>query len=158
MRLASPAGEDITLLTLYVIDCPGPVAVETLFRDGPMDIMTTPYIYTASAETFEEYVIKASNDRPILVDLWAEWCPPCLVIGPILEAIVHDYAGAIALVKIEVDEGDNMKIAGSYRVRGFPTILLIEAGEERGRFSSARPAQFIRDFIAQHSRLPTQVV
>lgn len=115
--------------------------------------MSTSYIYTASADSFEQYVIQASNDRPILVDLWAEWCPPCLVIGPILEKVVHDYAGAIALVKIEVDDGENMKIAGRFRVRGFPTVLLIEAGAERGRFSSARPAHFIRDFIAKHSRL-----
>lgn len=115
--------------------------------------MNTQHIFTACADTFEEYVIGASNDRPVLVDLWAEWCPPCLVIAPVLEKIVHEYAGAIALVKIEVDAGANMKIAGRFRVRGFPTILLIEAGEERGRFSSARPAHFIRDFIVQHSRL-----
>ncbi len=115
--------------------------------------MTKPYIYTASLETFEEVVIQASHDRPILVDLWAEWCPPCLVIGPLLEKVVGEYAGAIALVKIEVDDGHNMKIAGRFRARGFPTILLIEDAEERGRFTSARPAHFIRNFIEQHSRL-----
>jgi putative thioredoxin len=115
--------------------------------------MTKPHIYTASLNTFEEVVIQASYDRPILVDLWAEWCPPCLVIGPVLEKVVSDYAGAIALVKIEVDDGENMKIAGRFRVRGFPTILLIEDAEERGRFTSARPAHFIRDFIEQHRKL-----
>ena len=117
--------------------------------------MSKPHIYSASLENFEELVIEASRQRPILVDLWAEWCPPCLVIGPVLEKVVSDYSGAVALVKIEVDDGDNMKIAGRFRVRGFPTILLIEDGEERGRFSSARPAHFVRDFIEQHSRLLT---
>lgn len=115
--------------------------------------MTKPHIYSASLENFEELVIQASRQRPILVDLWAEWCPPCRVIGPVLEKVISDYAGAVALVKIEVDDGDNMKIAGRFRVRGFPTILLIEDGEERGRFSSARPAHFVREFIDQHSRL-----
>lgn len=113
-------------------------------------------IYNADLETFEEVVIQASQQRPVLVDLWAEWCPPCVVIAPVLEKVVTEYAGKVALVKVEVDAGDNMKIAGRYRVRGFPTILLIEEGEERGRFSSARPAHFIRDFVEQHSRLLTQ--
>ena len=110
-------------------------------------------VYNASLETFEEVVIGGSHRRPVLVDLWADWCPPCLVIAPVLEKVVGDYGGRVALVKIEVDAGDNMKIAGRYRVRGFPTILLIEAGEEVGRFSSARPAHFVREFIEQHSRL-----
>ena len=113
-------------------------------------------VYNASLETFEEVVIGDSHRRPVLVDLWADWCPPCLVIAPVLEKVVGDYGGRVALVKIEVDAGDNMKIAGRYRVRGFPTILLIEAGEEVGRFSSARPAHFVREFIEQHSRLLAQ--
>ena len=113
-------------------------------------------VYNASLETFEEFVIGDSHRRPVLVDLWADWCPPCLVIAPVLEKVVRDYGGRVALVKIEVDAGDNMKIAGRYRVRGFPTILLIEAGEEAGRFSSARPAHFVREFIEQHSRLLAQ--
>ena len=113
-------------------------------------------VYNASLETFEEVVIGDSHQRPVLVDLWADWCPPCLVIAPVLEKVVAEFAGRVALVKIEVDAGDNMKIAGRYRVRGFPTILLIEGGEEVGRFSSARPAHFVREFIEQHSRLLAQ--
>ena len=112
-----------------------------------------PPIFNAALETFDELVIEASRQRPVLVDLWADWCPPCVVIAPVLEKVVTDYAGKVALVKIEIDDGDNMKIAGRYRVRGFPTIMLFEDGEERGRFSSARPAHFVRDFIEQHSRL-----
>ncbi|MBI5461784.1 MAG: thioredoxin family protein [Gammaproteobacteria bacterium] len=110
-------------------------------------------IYTAMLASFDELVIQASHQRPVLVDLWADWCAPCVVIAPILEKVIAEYAGKVALVKIEVDDGDNMKIAGRYRVRGFPTIMLFEDGEERGRFSSARPVHFVRDFIAQHSRI-----
>lgn len=114
--------------------------------------MSKPYVFSASLETFEEQVIQASFQRPILLDLWAQWCAPCLVIGPVLERVVAEYEGALALVKVEVDDGENMKIAGRYRARGFPTILLIEDGEERGRFTSARPAHFIHDFLHQYSR------
>jgi len=110
-------------------------------------------IFNVDLEGFDEQVIQASFQRPILVDLWADWCSPCVVIAPILEKVIAEFEGKVALVKIEVDDGDNMKIAGRYRVRGFPTILLFEDGEERGRFSSARPAHFVRDFIAQHSRI-----
>jgi len=111
-------------------------------------------IFNATLDSFDELVIQASHQRPVLVDLWADWCAPCVVIAPILEKVIAELEGKVALVKIEVDDGDNMKIAGRYRVRGFPTIMLFEDGEERGRFSSARPAHFVRDFIAQHSRIP----
>lgn len=114
---------------------------------------TQPYIFKTSFETFEQDVIEASQERPILVDIWAEWCAPCLAIAPILEKVIHAYAGACALAKLDVDEGENMKIAGQYAVRGFPTILLIQQGEELGRFSGAQPAHFIEGFIATHTHL-----
>ena len=114
---------------------------------------THPLIFETHYETFEKDVIEASHERPMLVDLWADWCAPCHTIAPILEKVIHDYAGAVALAKLEVDEGENMKIAGHYAVRGFPTILLIQNGEEIGRFSGAKPAHFIKDFIATHTHL-----
>jgi putative thioredoxin len=61
--------------------------------------------------------------------------------------------GEVRLAKLEVDKGQNMKLAGKYRVRGFPTIMLFESGVEKARFSSARPKQFIEDFIYEHSLL-----
>lgn len=108
-------------------------------------------IYVVNLEDFEVKVLEASHQRPILVDLWAEWCPPCLVIGPILEKVVREHAGGVALAKVEVDEGENMKIAGRYQARGFPSILLIQDGEERARFAGAKPQSFIEDFIAQNA-------
>ena len=106
-------------------------------------------IYEVFLEDFDENVIQASAERPILVDLWAEWCPPCVVIAPVLESIVKARGGRIALAKLEVDEGENMKIAGRYQVRGFPTILLIYKGEEIDRFSGAKPRAFVEQFIDQ---------
>lgn len=85
----------------------------------------------------------------VLVDLWADWCPPCLVIGPVLEQLVREYDGEVSLAKLEVDEGENMKIAGQYQVRGFPTVILFRDGEEKGRFSGAKSAGFIEQFIIE---------
>ncbi|MAT64240.1 MAG: thiol reductase thioredoxin [Gammaproteobacteria bacterium] len=110
-------------------------------------------IYNVDYGDFEAQVLTPSHERPILVDLWAEWCSPCLVIAPVLERVIAGFGGAVWLAKVEVDEGENMKLAGHYRVRGFPTLILFERGEEKARFSSARPQHFIREFIEQHSEL-----
>ena len=114
---------------------------------------TLPLIFETHYETFQKDVIEASHERPVLVDLWADWCAPCHTVAPILEKVIHAHAGAVDLAKLEVDEGENMKIAGHYAVRGFPTILLIQNGEEIGRFSGAKPAHFIEDFITTHTHL-----
>ncbi len=110
-------------------------------------------IFVVNLDDFEEKVIQASQHKPILVDLWAEWCSPCRVIAPILEQLADEMDGEIGIAKIEVDEEDNMKIAGRYQVKGFPTLILFQHGEEQARFSGARPLGFIRDFVEQHTEL-----
>jgi putative thioredoxin len=107
-------------------------------------------IFDVDYEHFQDLVVKASDEKPVLVDLWAEWCSPCLVIAPVLKKLVAEYDGQIRLAKVEVDEGENMKLAGHYKVRGFPTVLLIINGEEVARFSGAKPMSFLRDFIDDH--------
>ncbi|WP_347306272.1 thioredoxin family protein [Thiobacter aerophilum] len=112
-----------------------------------------PLIYDTSLENFERDVIAASRETPILVDFWADWCPPCIVLAPVLEKVVQTSGGKLRLAKVEVDEGDNMKLAGRYGLRGFPTVLLFVDGEERARFASARPERWVRDFLKQHGGL-----
>lgn len=107
-------------------------------------------IFDVTVEDFEEQVIKRSHQQLVLLDMWADWCPPCLVIAPILERLVAEHNDVLALAKIEVDEGHNMKIAGRYHARGFPTIILFSKGEEVERFSGAKPLSFVRDLIARH--------
>ena len=107
-------------------------------------------IFDTDVEAFEKEVIEASHHHPILVDLWADWCPPCVVVAPILKKVIENYDAEIALAKIEVDEGKNMKIAGQYQVRGFPTILFIQNGEEKARFSGAQSESFIENFIDEN--------
>lgn len=111
------------------------------------------WIFDADYETFESLVLGPSHERPILVDLWADWCSPCLVLTPVLIRIVEEFGGRLHLAKIEVDEGENMKLAGHYRVRGFPTVILFELGCERARFSGARHVHAVREFVEQHSSL-----
>lgn len=104
-------------------------------------------IFNTQYEDFDEQVLARSHQLPVLVDFWADWCSPCQVIAPVLEKVIADYDGQVCLAKLEVDEGENMKLAGHYRVRGFPTIMLFHHGEEKGRFSGAKNKTYIETFI-----------
>lgn len=104
-------------------------------------------IFNVDYEEFQQRVLAESYQRAVLVDLWADWCPPCLVIAPILERITREFDGEIVLAKVEVDEGENMKIAGQFQVRGFPTVIFFKDGKEIDRFSGAQTAGFIEQFI-----------
>ena len=112
--------------------------------------MSDQAIFDVDVEAFDERVLDASLQTPVLVDFWADWCAPCHAISPHLASVISDLAGHVRLAKVEVDEGENMKLAGRYKVRGFPTVMLFSAGEEIARFSGARPANWIENWIDQH--------
>ncbi|MBT4837165.1 MAG: thioredoxin [Methylococcales bacterium] len=99
----------------------------------------------ADEKNFKVSVVESSFKQPILVDFWAEWCSPCLVIAPRLMEVVTEYQGKVLLAKVEVD--DNMRLAGKYKIRGFPSILFFYHGQEVSRFSGAIPKIKIRKFI-----------
>ena len=105
------------------------------------------YIFDIDLDDFESRVLEASFQQPVLVDFWADWCSPCISLAPMLYKIIKEYEGQILLAKLEVDEGKNMKLAGQYQTRGFPTVILFQNGEEQERFTGSKPMHFIREFI-----------
>ena len=109
----------------------------------------TALIFDTHLPQFEQDVVAASNVQPMLVDFWADWCPPCSTLTPILERLIPSYGGRIRLAKIEVDADDNMKLAGRYAMRGFPTVLLFVKGEMVARFHSAKSEPWVRAFISE---------
>ena len=111
---------------------------------------SSPDIFDVSFEDYDERVIAASHNVPILVDLWADWCMPCLVIAPKLKTLIGEFEGRLKLAKLEVDAGENMRLAGKYKVRGFPTVILFINGEEKARFHGAKPLSFLREFVEDH--------
>jgi len=109
-------------------------------------------IFDVSENDFEQRVINAPSRTPIIVDFWAEWCPPCRALTPVLEKIARQSGEEVSLAKIEVD--DNMHLAGRYGLRGFPTVIVFIGGEEQGRFSGFKPESEVIDFLADCSALP----
>ncbi|MCK5092335.1 MAG: thioredoxin fold domain-containing protein [Gammaproteobacteria bacterium] len=104
----------------------------------------------SSLQDFSGKALDASHNQPVLVDFWADWCSPCLVIAPVLEKVAREYQKELLLVKVEVDEGENMKLAGRYKLRGFPTVMLFMDGKEAGRFSGAKPYNEIKRFLDKY--------
>ncbi|NWG30157.1 MAG: thioredoxin fold domain-containing protein [Rhodocyclaceae bacterium] len=108
------------------------------------------FIFDVDLEDFDARVIEASKIKPVIVDFWADWCPPCRALTPVLERVARAFEGRLLLAKVEVDEGANMKLAGRYGLKGFPTVLLFIGGEIKGRFSGARAEHWVRDFLEEH--------
>jgi thioredoxin 1 len=109
-----------------------------------------PLIFDVNEPEFQRDVIEASKECPIMVDFWADWCPPCRVLTPVLERVIAANKGKVRLAKVEVDEGDNMRIAGRFGLRGFPTVILFVNGEETGRFNSAHPDIWVQQFLDEN--------
>ena len=76
-------------------------------------------------ETFDADVLK--NDKPVLVDYWAEWCGPCKMVAPVLEAIAEEHGDKLDIVKLNVDE--NPKVAQKYGILNIPTLGVFKNGE-----------------------------
>ena len=101
-----------------------------------------------TTENFEQEVIAASMSQPVLVDFWAPWCGPCKAIGPILEKLEVEYAGAFKLAKINSD--DEQQLAGAFGIRSIPTVVLLKNGQPVDGFMGALPEGQVREFLDKH--------
>ena len=73
---------------------------------------------------FQEIVVNA--DKPVMIDLWAEWCGPCRMVGPIVEELSREYDGKVVVCKLDVD--NNPGVTAQFGVRNIPTILFFKGG------------------------------
>jgi len=95
--------------------------------------------------SFMADVIEASKHQPVIVDFWATWCGPCRTLGPALEKAVRGAAGAVKMVKIDVDA--NPAYAGQLRVQSIPTVYAFVNGQPVDGFQGAIPDSQIKAFI-----------
>jgi putative thioredoxin len=103
------------------------------------------YIVEVSEVDFEYEVIAYSQQTPVVVDFWAEWCGPCRTLGPILEKLAEEAAGNFRLAKINVDENPNLSIR--YNVRSIPAVKAFRHGQVVSEFVGVQPESRIREFI-----------
>ena len=97
--------------------------------------------------TFQHDVLDRSQEVPVVVDLWAEWCGPCRTLGPILERVIGETGGQVALAKVDIDS--NPQVAAAFQVQSIPAVFAISEGKVVDSFIGALPEPSVRDFVAK---------
>lgn len=95
--------------------------------------------------TFEREVLARSEQVPVVVDLWAEWCGPCKTLGPILEKVVAEADGRVVLAKVDVDR--NPQTAAAFQVQSIPAVYAVRDRQVVDGFIGALPEPQVRQFI-----------
>jgi thioredoxin 1 len=97
--------------------------------------------------SFEQIVLQ--SEKPVLVDFWAQWCRPCGELAPIVEAVAEQYAKSTRVVKLNVHE--NPTVAQRYSIRGIPTLILFQEGEEKERIVGVVSREKVARTIEAHT-------
>lgn len=119
--------------------------MDQLIGAGKPGANAADLIKDATDESFEQDVLLASRDTPVIVDFWAPWCGPCKQLGPTIEKVVKESKGAVKLVKINIDE--NPHFASQLRVQSIPAVFAFKGGRPVDAFLGAVPESQIRAFV-----------
>ena len=103
------------------------------------------FIIDVNEADFEYQVLAYSQQVPVVVDFWAEWCAPCRVLGPQLEQLAQEAQGNFRLAKVNVDQNQNLALR--YAVRSIPAVKAFRNGQMISEFLGVQPEPRLRDFI-----------
>jgi len=104
-------------------------------------------VFDVTTADFKSKVIDASRERAVLVDFWAPWCGPCKQLTPVLEKVVGESGGAVALAKMNIDE--HPAIAGQLGIQSIPAVIAFRDGQPVDGFMGAVPESQVREFVAK---------
>lgn len=83
------------------------------------------------------YELIETHDKPVLVDFWADWCPPCKILSPVIEDLAKEWKEKVTVIKINTDQ--KPEIASKYAINSIPTVILFKNGKEVKRTVGAMP-------------------
>lgn len=96
-------------------------------------------IIELSSKNFSEEVLQSKT--PVLVDFWAPWCQPCLMMSPVLEELAGELEGKVKIAKLNVESEENQQLAIQYRIRSIPNMKVFKNGEVIKDFVGLRPKE-----------------
>lgn len=120
--------------------------MEQLMGTEKQSMWTEGAVVELTAANFKEAL--AQTSRPVLVDFWAGWCAPCMVMKPVLEAMAKDHAGRVYFAKVDVDR--NQTLARRYGIMGIPHFILFKNGRPVDRVVGAVGRARLEAFLSRH--------
>ena len=110
------------------------------------------FIVDVTTQNAQQVLIEESMKRPVVVDVWADWCEPCKQLMPVLEKLANEYAGQFLLAKLNADT--EQALAGQLGVRSLPTVMVLKDGQPVDGFAGAQPEKEIREMLDKYLPKP----